>query len=64
MEDDGVLWTGHSRWDWDVLSMFVARVELVKLSDVPEKVHNAGPLSLQAFWLVRASASSLHRSIY
>ena len=44
--------------------MFVARIELVKLSDVPEKVHNAGPLSLQAFWLVRASASSLHRSIY
>ena len=33
--------------------MFVARVELVKLSGVPEKAYNL--LSFEAFWLTRAS---------
>ena len=37
MENSRVLWTGCSRCDWDVLSVFVARVELAKLSVVPEK---------------------------
>ena len=42
--------------------MFIAiRVELVKLSGVPEKAYNPGLLSLEAFGFVRASAPSLHR---
>ena len=38
MENSRVLWTRRSRCNWDVLSMFVARVEL---SDVPEKAYNS-----------------------
>ena len=41
--------------------MFVARVDLVTLSDVPEEAYNSRPSGFGSFWFACASAPSLHR---
>ena len=49
MENSRVLWIGCFRQNWDVLSMFFARVELVNPSDVPEKAYNSRPSEFGSF---------------
>ena len=41
MENSRVLWTALFRYNMNIVTVFAARLEPVKLSDVPEKAYNS-----------------------
>ena len=57
MENSRVLWTALFRYNMNIVTVFAARLELVKLSDVPEKAYNSRSsefVSFLAHALIRA----------
>ena len=57
MENSRVLWTALFRYNMNIVTVFAARLEPVKLSDVPEKAYNSRSsefVSFLAHALIRA----------
>ena len=54
--------TGRLRYIYSTLSIYLARVELVKLSEMLERLISPGTPSLEAFYTHVISAPSLHRA--